>query len=256
MLLERHQSWRSSRQVFAEALRLVVVHWKSLAWLWLCQIGFFIVWLFLVLVLPDVWAAKSFLVSLAYALLAIVQLAISACQIYLVADRKKRTLRAIVRESVMPHLPALAAMTVLVAVATVVATFAGIIPGIVLYIFWSMAIFVLLLEGTTVRVSLQRSVQLVRGWWWPMLQRYLFWFTILTVQTLMSLVPMAGPIVSGALSLFIIPATIFYFYLTYQELTGIKQYKHLMVAQMSFIGKLLLVLWALAIFAAFAVVSV
>lgn len=223
--------------------------------LWLGQVAIFIVWAFCQLVISDGNALKPFLVGLFGAVLVIYQLLALATQVFLAADRKQRGIGTIIRESVMTRLPALVALTVLVAVATSVATLIGVIPGIVLYVFWSLAAYVLLLEGKTVRGALQGSVALVRGWWWPMLQRFLFWFTVFTVQTLISLVPMVGLVVSGLLSLIIIPATTFYFYLTYQELSEVKGFKHLQSAQVPFAGKLFLLVWALAIFAAFVFVS-
>ena len=78
--------------------------------LWLCQLAFFIVWAFVSLVIPDASAGKPFFVGLAAVVLAVVQLIISACQVCLVSDRKGRSLRAIVRESVLPRLPALVAL--------------------------------------------------------------------------------------------------------------------------------------------------
>lgn len=254
MLLAQHQSWRRSRDVLRQALQLLITHWRSVAWLWFWQVALFIVYGFVSVALPDS-TAQRFLSGFVGAIMLVYQLGMSACLVYLASDRKPRPLRAIARGSVFMKLPALVALALLVSVATVVATFAFIIPGLVLYIFWSLSIFILLVEDTSVRFALQRSVELVRGWWWPLLSRFLFLFTLLTLQTAVGYVPVVGNVVYALISLVLVPVSIWYGYLTYQEMVDIKQFKHLQAAHVSIGGKFLLACWTFLVFTLFVFVS-
>jgi len=255
MILEQHQSWSPSRVVFRRALDLVFKHAKQIAILWFGFIALGIVFVFAVMTVPAGWFWQTMVLGVLTALFAIYKLSMSACQLFLAADLKTRSVVQIAHESVLPRLPALIALNILVTVATFVGVFAGIIPGVVLFIFWSMASAVLLLEQTSVRDALKGSVRLVRGWWWPMLHRHLFWLSVITLQTLISLVPVVGVFVSAVASLILLPAGVFFFYLTYKELVDVKQFPHMQVAHTTLTGKALLLVWGLALFAAFVFVS-
>lgn len=65
------------------------------------------------------------------------------------------------------RLPGLAGMEILLALGLIAAFIALIIPGIWLYVSWSVAAPVLLIEGVGPRKALGRSRRLVAGRWWP-----------------------------------------------------------------------------------------
>lgn len=65
------------------------------------------------------------------------------------------------------RLPALAGMEILLALGLVAAFIALVIPGIWLYVSWSIAAPVLLIEGVGPARALGRSRKLVAGRWWP-----------------------------------------------------------------------------------------
>lgn len=255
MLLEQHQHWRPSRQVFTNALSLVAKHWKNIGWLWLGQVAISLLLVFVSVIMPDTTALYDYVVGLFAFLVFAYQLFMAAVIIHLVSDRATRPLSAIMRDSVAARLPALVALSILITAATVVASFFLVVPGVILYVFWILAVYVLVVEQTTVRQALQRSTNLVRGWWWPVLHRSLFLISLFAVQTLIAVVPVVGVLVSAILTFVIFPTSVIYYYLTYKELVDIKQFKHMQAAQISIAGKFLLVCWAFLVFSAYAAIS-
>jgi hypothetical protein len=118
-----------------------------------------------------------------------------------------------------------------------------------------LAAFILLQEDTGVIASLRKSMDYVRGWWWPMFARNLFVFALFTAITLISIVPGPGLLVSSVLSFLFGPALVIFYQKTYQEMVDIKSYKHLQSAQVSLPAKFLVVCLALVLFMAFSVLS-
>lgn len=255
MLLAQHQSWRPSRAVFKQALALFAVHWKSVALLLVGQVALVLLCAAAALVLAQPSWTQTFALGLCSALIFVYQLAMAACLIHLVADARPRPIAQMFRQSVLLKLPAMFVLALVVAAVSFVATLAFIIPGLIIAVSWSMAMFILVVEDVPVRAALRRSRDLVRGWWWPMFSRFLFLFTLLTLQTMIGFVPAVGPIVSALISIVLVPASIFYLYLTYKELLDVKQFKHLQAAQMHVAGKFLLACWAFLVFTVFVFVT-
>lgn len=235
---------------------MLAIHWKSVAWLWIWQLALVLIYVMVSLLLAEQTMLRSFVVGLVAVVTLIYQIAMAACLVHLAHEQRPRPLSAVFKESVLIKLPALALVSFVVGAVTFAATLAFVVPGILVAVFWSMAFMVAVVEATPLRLSLQRSVALVRGWWWPVFSRFLFLFTVLTVQAMVGFVPVVGSLVSSVFSFVLVPVTVFYMYLTYKELIDVKQFKHLQAAQMHLGGKFLLACWALLIFTVFVVTSV
>ncbi|HRW37150.1 MAG TPA: hypothetical protein P5254_05595, partial [Aquihabitans sp.] len=69
----------------------------------------------------------------------------------------------------MRRLPALIGLTLLTTLGMVVGLIACIIPGVILYVMWSLAVPALLVEGGGVGASMRRSQRLVEGSFWRVL---------------------------------------------------------------------------------------
>lgn len=89
------------------------------------------------------------------------------------------------------------------------------VPGIVFSVWLSFSLFIVILKGTGVRVSLITSKNLVKGRFWPILGRFLIFFLVyVLIQIVLAYIPYIGPLFLVFLGpFFVIP-----FYLLYKEL--------------------------------------
>lgn len=121
-------------------------------------------------------------------------------------------------------------ISILVGFITVIGFLLFIIPGIIFSIWFSLATYVLVAEGSTGRRALSRSKQLVSGFWWKVLWRFLVIGIIaLIISFIISLfegligIPKEIDISSIAISLFFTPFAAVYSFLIYEELKKIKE---------------------------------
>ncbi|MSU54403.1 MAG: hypothetical protein EXS48_00995 [Candidatus Staskawiczbacteria bacterium] len=91
-----------------------------------------------------------------------------------------------------------------------------IIPGIILYIWFSFALYVFVFEDAKGMQALYKSKDLVKGYWWPVFGR-LFLFGFLTA--FISSVPVIGDLVN---IFFMIPLGVIYAYFIYENLKTVK----------------------------------
>lgn len=247
-------NWRSSWSVFVESWRMLRSHLMSVVQLWAIEVVLQVV-LFAVILMTEAPSVTDFAIATGIVLLYVYRLMMSMALISLATDRQSRRLRDIFKHSVLMKLPAAAGLSLLLAIAVTVASFALLVPGLVLAVFWSMSLAVLTVENTNVRNALRGSVSLVRGWGWPVFSRMLFVFMILTVLNIIALVPGIGAGVASVLTFVLAPVLMFYYVLTYQELAEVKRYKHLQNAQVPLLGKISVIVFALITGSIFAVVS-
>lgn len=247
-------NWRSSWSVFLESWRLWRTHLMSVVQLWAIEVLLQAA-LFAAVLLTGTPSVSDFVIVTGIVILYVYRLMMSMALIVLATDRQQRRLRDIFHQNVLMKLPAAAGLSVLFGIAVTVASFAFLIPGILLAVFWSMSLAVLMVEHTSVRNALRGSFALVRGWGWPVFNRMLFVFMIITMLNIIALIPGIGSLVAALLTFILSPVLMFYYVLTYQELAEVKRYKHLQRATVPLFAKIAVTTFALMTGAIFAVVS-
>lgn len=111
-----------------------------------------------------------------------------------------------------------------VAILTSLAVLAGfvllIVPGIIFWVWFAFAYFVLVCEEIKGVEALKRSKKLVEGYWWPALGRLaLIILLVLIVQIFISVFPLISNLVPLVLGIFVM----IYNFVIYQDLTSIKE---------------------------------
>lgn len=239
-----HTNWRPARNVFVDALAMLRAHLGTVAVLWLAEIVLMLVVAALV-ILTTTPEVTDFALVFGFVIIFVYRLVSTMVLMLVSTGRKSRPLSAVLREGVLLKLPAAVGLTVLVGIAVSVASAAFLLPGVLLYTFWSMSLMILVVEDTSVRLALRGSVELVRGWFWPVLSRFVFVFVILTLLALLAVIPGIGSMVASILSFVLTPVLVFYYIRTYQELVENKRYQHLQRAQVPLLAKIAIVLLAL-----------
>jgi hypothetical protein len=108
-----------------------------------------------------------------------------------------------------------------------------IIPGIIYSIFYSLACYAFFFEGKTGMTAIRRSIQLVRGYWWPVLGRFIvlgvvLWLVMLIISLPLSFTSLNSnfyQIWSGVIQVinFLIgPIALLFTYQIYKDLVKIK----------------------------------
>ncbi len=239
-----HTNWRPSRTVFVDALAMLRTHLGTVAVLWLAEIVLMLAVASLV-IMTTTPQVTDFVLVFGFVIMFVYRLVSTMVLMLVSTDRKSRPLSAMLRESVLLKLPAAVGLTVLVGIAVSVASAAFLLPGVLLYTFWSMSLVIMVVEDTSVRQALRGSVELVRGWFWPVFSRFVFVFVLLTLLALLAVIPGIGSMVASILSFVLTPVLVFYYIRTYQELVENKRYQHLQRAQVPLLGKMAIVLLAL-----------
>ena len=94
-----------------------------------------------------------------------------------------------------------------------------IIPGILLFVWFAFANYIIVEEPIRVREALRKSKSYVKGYFWQVLGRaVVFVLFYILIQVVLSLIPLVGPLVLALFS----PYYILLPYLMYQALKGIK----------------------------------
>jgi len=125
-------------------------------------------------------------------------------------------------------------LSLLTAVLVILWTLLLIIPGIVFSVFYSLAIFVFLSEGKLGMAAIRRSYALVRGNFWQLLLRFLFFILVIIIFSSIIAMP-AIPLEEGSLafsiwdfivqviSLLVAPIYLIFFYDVYKRLARLKK---------------------------------
>ncbi|NOY13037.1 MAG: hypothetical protein GXP51_04950 [Deltaproteobacteria bacterium] len=99
-----------------------------------------------------------------------------------------------------------------------------IIPGVIFIVWFSFCQFILAEEGISGRAALEKSRQLVEGYWWQIFGRFLLLLLIiLAISTLTARLPVIGTLLNVTGSLLLIPFSLFYCFLLYQDLKRCRQ---------------------------------
>ena len=91
-----------------------------------------------------------------------------------------------------------------------------IIPGIVIYVWLSLSLYVLVFEDIKGKNALRRSRILVKGYWWELFSRLFLFFLLVSV---ISIIPIIGGLIKV---LFLMPLGVIYGYLIYEDLKRVK----------------------------------
>ncbi len=108
-----------------------------------------------------------------------------------------------------------------------------IIPGIIFWVFYSLAFFIFVFEGTKGYQAIKASKELVKGYWWSLFGRYLYFGVLMLIISLIASIPQAFMVDDGAVELVykgiiqivsyvLTPWFIVYAYLIYRDLKHIK----------------------------------
>ncbi len=106
--------------------------------------------------------------------------------------------------------------------------FLFIAPGIIFSVWFSVGMYVLIVEGVTGMNALIKSREYVRGYWWGVLGRFLFFSLIISLVTYIPSILLhflkqegLGSIIQFVLSLAAAPFTLIYTYLLYKGLKNL-----------------------------------
>ena len=104
----------------------------------------------------------------------------------------------------------------LVGIITVLGFVLLIIPGIIFYVWYSVATYVFVFEDVKGMSALKKSKELVKGYWWPVFGRL---FVFACVMGLIGAIPFIGNIIN---IFFTLPFGVIYGYFVYDDLKQIK----------------------------------
>lgn len=100
-----------------------------------------------------------------------------------------------------------------------------IIPAIIFIVFFNFGKFAIIFEDCSVKEAFKRSKELVKGYWWAVFNRYIFWiiFSLLIGISMLLLRIISNSdyltaIVSNLISLILTPLSIIYFFVIYENL--------------------------------------
>ncbi|NMC51817.1 hypothetical protein GYA54_03765 [Candidatus Kuenenbacteria bacterium] len=121
----------------------------------------------------------------------------------------------------------------LVGVFTLLWTLLFIVPGIIMSVYYSLAVLCLVYEGHRATGAIKRSKEISKGYWWALAGRYLFLSLILFLFYLILSIPtwfleegsavMSGwDVVTQIIGFFIAPVQSIYVYLIFRGLQSIK----------------------------------
>lgn len=228
-MFEKPVVWQSSTHVFAEAVRTLTKRSGLVGALILGQFA----------LIAFVWGSTSGALQwIGAVLLYAYQMVFSLVVIHLVTDTEQKSFTDLFFSRIVPKLPAAIALSLIVGIAVVIGTLLLVVPGIILYVYTSLALVVLVAEGTSVGSAIRRSWQYVRGWWWRVCSRIIFTMGLAAILSLISVVPLTGLLVTSVLSIFLAPVVVAYMALTYRELAEKKRL--LDAAPVSLGGKLII----------------
>lgn len=112
-----------------------------------------------------------------------------------------------------------------------------IIPGIIFAVYYSLAVYVLIIENQRGKAALNRSKELIKGYWWAVFGRYvvigIVMFLVMRVFSIPgyflednSLAEQIWNAVMTIIQLILSPISVIYAFLIFKELVGIKAQKN------------------------------
>ena len=114
--------------------------------------------------------------------------------------------------STKPYLWSFFWVSFLSGIATAVGFILFIIPGIIFGVWFSLSLYVFIFEDIKGTSALKKSKEMVKGYWWPVFGRIII---IGVISWLVSSIEFFGPIIN---LLFVVPFSIVFEYLIYQDL--------------------------------------
>lgn len=97
-----------------------------------------------------------------------------------------------------------------------------IVPGIILSIKYSLALYAYLIEGKKGRSALKRSAELTNGYCWSILRRYLIWFYLIIGRMLVIMFIPGLNFFANFITIILTPLGVIYSYNIYRNLKNLK----------------------------------
>lgn len=246
------KQWKSSWQVFKESLDLAYHAWFPIFIIVMGQVLLMVLFALYVQALglegfTKISTGDGLVGHLAFLFLLYLYYVFYTVVLVNLLDKKDYSLKQVFDARLARKLFPAFILSVLITIGITVGSFIFIIPGVLLTVWWSFAVYALVLEDLSVGQSLKRSYSLVKGWWWPVFERIIFVLLVSAIISFFGIVPLAGTLVATILSLIISPVLIVFIGRTYQEVAAIKKSSKAAAMPFSFGMKLLLILWAIVV---------
>lgn len=98
-----------------------------------------------------------------------------------------------------------------------------VIPGIIFAVWFSLAVYIVIAEGSGGMNAILKSKEYVKGYWWEVLWRFIFIGLVVFGINIVAMIASAIiPIIPNLLMIFITPLTVIYSFLVYKNLKAIK----------------------------------
>jgi len=139
------------------------------------------------------------------------------------ADRNKKVEFKKIWQEIFKKIKSIILVNVLVALAVLGGYILLIIPGLIFGVWFSLSMFLLLIEGKTGREALRASKNLISGYFWPLTFRIVVFTLIVSLVSIaIAAIPFVGSLANMAITLFVLPFSNIYFYFIYKDLKKIK----------------------------------
>lgn len=222
------KGWTSSYQTFKDAIVMAVRFWKPITlivaiWVLLSMSFSLILRGFIGGAIGDLSAtAIQVMENGFYIILLLYQFAFFVALIHMIEMSPSQPMGDYFRMSYWKKVIPTLILFFFVTVATMIGTVLFIIPGVILSIWLTFAIFVFVLEDKNIIESVKRSSSLARGWSWAILGRLVFLLLIASIIAFVGVIPVTGFIVASILTVLLSIITVFYFGITYKQIIALK----------------------------------
>lgn len=101
-----------------------------------------------------------------------------------------------------------------------------VIPGIIFAIWFGLAVYIVIAEGSGGMDAILKSKEYVKGYWWEVFWRFIFiGLVVFGINIAVMLLGMVIPVLPNLLMIFVTPLTVIYSFLVYKNLKAIKESK-------------------------------
>lgn len=221
------KKWISSRRTFKDSLNLSVQWIEAIGAIVLIQLLFLYAGYLVFLLLERLFVSDSSLLLFFQLLVIFVlflwQVLWNVSLVRMLKNGKQADLFSEMRGAGLKKLPEAVALSIILFLLMVAGGVLLLIPAIIVAVYLLFSFYILVLEDVKIIESLKRSYYLVKGWWWRIFLRYIFMFFLVTIVSVIGMVPQTGFATSVLLSLILSPIFVIYVGKTYLQLTEIKK---------------------------------
>ena len=222
------KGWTSSYQTFKDAIIMAASFWKPITiivaiWVLLSMVFSLILRGFIGGAIGDISAtAIQVMENGFYIILLLYQFALFIALIHMIEMSPSQPLGDYFKMSYWKKVIPTLILFFFVTAATIIGTILFIIPGVILSIWLTFAIFVFILENKNIIEAIKRSYNLARGWSWAILGRLVFLLLIASIIAFIGVIPVTGFVVASILTVLFSIVTVFYFGITYKQIIALK----------------------------------